>query len=174
MSGLTEAVSRLSSLPESERRLQRKFNEYLHMGYECFISKKFLNKNSAKVDSDEKEGLLAGLMAHHNNLDNAFIAKAYNAVAEAKGWEPITASAIPAKASLKISSSFFFRCLICSSNQPIPEPTSLNRLSQASYRSRQVHKARRAFLFRPQRHPTSQGSRHNLVLLKVDAPPQCR
>lgn len=82
------------SLPESERRLQRKFNEYLHVGYECFISKKFLNKNSAKVDSDEKEGLLAGLMAHHNNLDNAFIAKAYNAVAEAKGWEPITASAV--------------------------------------------------------------------------------
>ena len=82
------------SLPESERRLQRKFNEYLRDGYECFISKKFFNKNSAKVDSDEKEGLLAGLMAHHNNLDNAFIAKAYNAVAQAKGWSSITASAV--------------------------------------------------------------------------------
>lgn len=82
------------SLPESERRLQRKFNEYLHVGYECFISKKYLNKNSAKVDSDEKEGLLVGLLAHQNNLDNAFVAKAYNAVAEKKGWEPITASAV--------------------------------------------------------------------------------
>lgn len=82
------------SLPESERRLQRKFNEYLHEGYECFISGKFLNKNSAKVDSDEKEGLLVMLMAHHNNLDNAFIAKAYNAVADENGWERITASAV--------------------------------------------------------------------------------
>lgn len=82
------------SLPESERRLQRKFNEYLHVGYECFISKKFLNKNSAKVDSDEKEGLLVMLLGHHNNIDNAKIAEMYNAVAQQKGWEPITASAV--------------------------------------------------------------------------------
>ena len=82
------------NLPEGERRLQRKFNEYLRDGYECFISKKFLNKNGAKVDSDEKEGLLIGLIAHHNNLDNAFIAKAYNAVAQVKGWPSITASAV--------------------------------------------------------------------------------
>lgn len=82
------------NLPESERRLQRKFNEYLREGYECFISKKFLNKNGAKVDSDEKEGLLVMLLSHHNNLDNAQIAKMYNAVAQAKGWETITASAV--------------------------------------------------------------------------------
>ena len=82
------------SLPESGRRLQRKFNEYLREGYECMISGKFLNKNSAKVDGREKEGLLAGLIAHHNNLDNAFIARAYNAVAAERGWEQITASAV--------------------------------------------------------------------------------
>lgn len=82
------------SLPESDRRLQRKFNEYQREGYSCFISKKFQNKNSAKVDADEKEALLTQLMAHHNNLDNAFIAKAYNAVAQVKGWKEITASAV--------------------------------------------------------------------------------
>lgn len=36
------------SLPESDRRLQRKFNDYLRDGYVCFISKKFQNTNAAK------------------------------------------------------------------------------------------------------------------------------
>lgn len=93
------ALPRLSdeypnSLPNNPRRLGMKYNEYKRDGYEVMISKKFLNKNAGKVDSAEKEGLLIGLIAHHNNLDNGFISKAYNAVAEAKGWETITASAV--------------------------------------------------------------------------------
>ena len=93
------ALPRLSdeypnSLPNNPRRLGMKYNEYKRDGYEVMISKKFLNKNAGKVDSAEKEGLLIGLIAHHNNLDNGFISKAYNAVAEAKGWEAITASAV--------------------------------------------------------------------------------
>ena len=82
------------SLPESSRRLQRKFNEYLHEGYSCFVSKKFQNKNSAKVDDDIKEALMVQLLAHHNNLDNAVIANLYNAVAKAKEWQEITASSV--------------------------------------------------------------------------------
>ena len=93
------ALPRLSdeypnSLPNNPRRLGMKYNEYKRDGYEVMISKKFLNKNAGKVDSPEKEGLLYGLISHHNNLDNAFIAKAYNAVAEVKGWDSITASAV--------------------------------------------------------------------------------
>lgn len=81
-------------LPESDRRLQRKFNEYLHEGYSCFISKKFQNKNSAKVNDDIKESVMIQLLAHHNNLDNAAIAKLYNVIAKAKAWQEITASAV--------------------------------------------------------------------------------
>ena len=83
-----------NTLPNNPRRLGMKYAEYKRDGYEVMISKKFLNKNAGKVDSPEKEGLLYGLISHHNNLDNAFIAKAYNAVAEVKGWDSITASAV--------------------------------------------------------------------------------
>ncbi len=82
------------SLPESERRLQRKFNDYLRDGYVCFISKKFQNTNAAKVDDDIKESVLVQLIGHHNNLDNMAIANLYNAVANQQGWKPITASAV--------------------------------------------------------------------------------
>lgn len=82
------------SLPESERRLQRKFNEYLHDGYVCFISKKFQNINAAKVDDDVKESVLVQLIGHHNNLDNVAIAGLYNAVAKQQGWKAISPSTV--------------------------------------------------------------------------------
>lgn len=82
------------SLPESDRRLQRKFNEYLHDGYVCFISKKFQNSNAAKVDDDVKESVLVQLIGHHNNLDNVAIANLYNAVAKQQDWKAITPSAV--------------------------------------------------------------------------------
>lgn len=82
------------SLPESDRRLQRKFNEYLHDGYVCFISKKFQNINAAKVDDDVKESVLVQLIGHHNNLDNVAIANLYNAVAKQQSWKAITPSTV--------------------------------------------------------------------------------
>ena len=82
------------SLPESARRLQRKFNEYLRDGYSCFISKKYQNDNAAKVDNDEKESLLALLIGHHNNLDNVLIANLYNTKAKECGWKSITPGAV--------------------------------------------------------------------------------
>ena len=82
------------SLPESDRRLQRKFNEYLHEGYVCFISKKFQNANAAKVDDDVKESVLVQLIGHHNNLDNVAIANLYNAVAKQQDWKAITPSTV--------------------------------------------------------------------------------
>lgn len=82
------------SLPESARRLQRKFNEYLHEGYGCFISKKFQNINAAKVDNEDKESVLTVILAHHNNLDDVTIAGYYNREARKNGWKEITPSAV--------------------------------------------------------------------------------
>lgn len=82
------------SLPESERRLQRKFNEYLRDGYECFISKKFHNKNSAKVYEQEQEDVLVTFLAEGNNLPDTLVAEHYNRIGEVAGWKAITASAV--------------------------------------------------------------------------------
>lgn len=82
------------SLPESDRRLQRKYNEYRRDGYVCFISGKFQNKSASKVDSEEKKSVLIEMIAHHNNLDNATIAGFYNVVARDNGWKEITAATV--------------------------------------------------------------------------------
>lgn len=83
-----------NSLPTSGRRLQDKYNEYKKDGYECMISKKFQNKNAAKVSDDTMEAVLTKLMSHHNNLDDVMIAGYYNAVAKEQGWPEITPSAV--------------------------------------------------------------------------------
>lgn len=93
------ALPRLSdawpnSLPQNARRLHQKFNEYQQQGYVCFISRKWQNKNAAKVSDAEQEATMAIMLAHHNNLDNAMIAGYYNDVAKAKGWETIAASTV--------------------------------------------------------------------------------
>lgn len=82
------------ALPESARRLQRKWADYRRDGYAALVSGKWMNANAAKVDDGVKEGLLTQLMAHHNNLDNAMIAKLYNTVATKQGWKTISASAV--------------------------------------------------------------------------------
>lgn len=81
-------------LPESPRRLQRRYEDYLRLGYECMVSAKWQNANAAKVDDDTKESLLVQLIAHHNNIDNAMVARLYNAVAKQQGWKEITASTV--------------------------------------------------------------------------------
>lgn len=94
------------SLPESARRLQRKFNEYLREGYVCFISGKFRNVNSAKVDDEVKESVLTVIIAHHNNLDDVTIAGYYNLTARKNGWKEITPSTVGVwrkKKELKVS-----------------------------------------------------------------------
>ena len=78
------------SLPESDRRLQCKFNEYLRDGYECFISKKFHNKNSAKIGGRDQEDVLITLLAQGNNFPDPLVAEHYNRVAETQDWKTIT------------------------------------------------------------------------------------
>lgn len=83
-----------NSLPNSPRRLRMKYAELQQVGYECMISKKYQNKNAAKVLNDEQTAAMQVLLAHHNNLPDTEVARRYNAVAKVKGWPQITASAV--------------------------------------------------------------------------------
>lgn len=94
-----EALPRISehhphNLPESPRRLERKFRDYQAEGYVALVSKKWGNANAAAVDDEVKQSLLMRLIAHHNNLDNATISRLYNLMAEEQGWRTITAGAV--------------------------------------------------------------------------------
>ena len=83
-----------NSLPQSPRRLRMKYAELQQQGYECMISRKFQNKNAAKVLNAEQTASLQVLLAHHNNLPDTEVARRYNQVAAVKGWPQITASAV--------------------------------------------------------------------------------
>lgn len=83
-----------NSLPQSPRRLRMKYAEFQQVGYECMISRKFQNKNAAKVLDDEQTAAMQVLLAHHNNLPDTEVARRYNSVAKVKGWPQITASAV--------------------------------------------------------------------------------
>ncbi len=83
-----------NSLPNNPRRLGMKYDEYRRDGYEVMISKKFLNKNSAKVNGNEPEDVLIALLAKHNNLPDTLVAEHFNRIAQTQGWEAITPAAV--------------------------------------------------------------------------------
>ena len=83
-----------NSLPNNPRRLRMKFDEYRRDGYEVMISKKYQNKNAGKVIDDVQQSILLEMIAHHNNLDNVYISKMYNAIAGNKGWKEITPATV--------------------------------------------------------------------------------
>ena len=83
-----------NSLPNSPRRLRMKYAEFQQEGYVCMISKKYQNKNAAKVLDEEQTASMQVLLAHHNNLPDTEIARRYNMAARVKGWPQITASAV--------------------------------------------------------------------------------
>ncbi len=82
------------TLPSCERRLKEKVQEFNKQGYECLVSKKYLNKNSVKVEDAQQEALLRRLMSDHRNLDNEQIKKLYGSVAVSMDWKEITASTV--------------------------------------------------------------------------------
>ena len=51
-----------NSLPNSPRRLRMKYAEFQQVGYECMISKKFQNKNAAKVLNEEQTASLSAAL----------------------------------------------------------------------------------------------------------------
>lgn len=83
-----------STLKPSLRGLRRNYDAYLEGGYESVIHAGYGNKNSRKVETAEQEQALAGILSHHNNLDNAQVASYYNEIAEAQGWKPLTTRAV--------------------------------------------------------------------------------
>lgn len=83
------------SLPSNPRSLQRVYNKYLTKegkNFDSFISKKYMNKHTSKVRTEEQEAMLTFLCAHHNNLANSTVAMLYNqhAAEQEPAWEDIT------------------------------------------------------------------------------------
>jgi hypothetical protein len=83
-----------NSLPQSGRRLQAKYRDMMEQGYEAIVSRKFQNKNAARVLTEQQEAVMTQLIAHHNNLDNVMVADYYNRTAQLQGWPTITAGTV--------------------------------------------------------------------------------
>ena len=97
---IAEAVQELDrtkfphSLPANPRRLEDKYKKYLKDGVEMLIHKNYCNKNSAKIESDVKEAILAELLADPRNFDNAQVMRFYNIFAKTTGSQEITSSTV--------------------------------------------------------------------------------
>ena len=83
-----------NSLPQSGRRLQAKYRDMMEQGYGAIVSRKFQNKNAARVLTEQQEAVMMQLIAHHNNLDNVMVADYYNRTAQLQGWPTITAGTV--------------------------------------------------------------------------------
>lgn len=82
------------SLPQNSRRLMEKYEDYKRDGYVVMISGKHGNDNGGKVVSEEQQAMLLSIISFHNNLDDEWIAKSYNAVAQVNGWKPISSKTV--------------------------------------------------------------------------------
>lgn len=77
-------------LPKAYTRLKEKIRVYQSTGYDCIVSKKFGNTNSAKVKDEENHALLIEMISHPAQYDDTFIALKYNMAAEQLGFKTIT------------------------------------------------------------------------------------
>ena len=84
------------NLPENERKLKQRYEEYERGGLEALVHKNFKtgSTNAAKVLTAEQVDMMVMIIAEHRNFSNKECADFYNIVAEAKGWKAITASAV--------------------------------------------------------------------------------
>lgn len=86
------------TLPTHPRRLQAKYREYRRNGYEVLISKKYANRNAAKISDPEQEAVLIRLLGDHRNWDNERVAELYNFIASKMSapdkWQPLTGRAV--------------------------------------------------------------------------------
>ena len=82
------------SLPHNSRRLMEKYEDYKRDGYVVMISGKHGNDNGGKVVGKEQQTMLLSIISFHNNLDDEWIAKSYNAVAQVNGWKPISSKTV--------------------------------------------------------------------------------
>lgn len=87
------------SLPSNPRSLQRVYRKYLTdegKNFEVFVSKKFMNKHTSKVRTEEQCAMMTFLCAHHNNLQNTKVAMLYNqhGAEQDPAWEKVTAGVV--------------------------------------------------------------------------------
>jgi hypothetical protein len=81
-------------LPANPRYLETKYKQYKNEGYECLISKKFMNKNAAKMNDKAAQSYLGEILSNQNNLDNVQACNEYNRVARLMDWKEITPDAV--------------------------------------------------------------------------------
>jgi len=81
-------------LPQSADNLKRKHARYKAEGLDSLVHKGYNNRNASKVDTDEQTSYLLMLLGNKNNLNNKQVAGLYNEVAEQRGWDTLTASAV--------------------------------------------------------------------------------
>lgn len=115
-----------NSLPGNARRLMAKYDEYKRDGYSVMISGKHGNDNGGKVSTDEQKAMLLSLISHHNNLDNAWVARSYNAVASVNGWKPISEKTVGAW------------------RQRYDIETAIGRLGQTKFRAKRTMQVKRS------------------------------
>lgn len=84
------------SLPANARRLESKFKLYKDGGYATLVHKGYTNnnRNAARVKSEEQMSTLLTLLSLPNNFDDTEIARKYNLMAAAWGWDTVTASTV--------------------------------------------------------------------------------
>lgn len=89
-----EAFKAVQSHTLKTAALRKLVAKYKKEGYACLVSGKLGNTNKVKVKTEESKALVEELVAFHNNLDNAAIAKLYNIAAARLTWPTITSGTV--------------------------------------------------------------------------------
>ena len=84
------------SLPANARRLESKFKLYQKEGYASLVHKGYTNnnRNAARVKSEEQMSAMLTLLSLPQNFDDTEVARKYNQMAVAWGWDTVTASTV--------------------------------------------------------------------------------
>ncbi len=77
------------TLPTNHARLRQKMSEYKKEGYECLISRKFGNMNTAKITKEAGKLIIALRRSKVPVYTVERIFKEYNRIAPERGWKPL-------------------------------------------------------------------------------------
>lgn len=81
------------TLPKGQARLRDKMRQYRRSGFECLVSGKLSNTNTAKVSEDGLEILLKLKRSRFPVYTNAQILEEYNRIASSRGWKRLRSQA---------------------------------------------------------------------------------
>jgi hypothetical protein len=96
-------------LPTTYKRLIGRCGEFKESGFECLISKKFGNKQAAKIKDEMSESTLTEMIAHPNQYDDVFITQQYNAWAKKNSYKEIDSATVGVWRRKKESEVIMFR-----------------------------------------------------------------